>query len=54
MTNEPLTPDMPAKEAARVMVENKIGCLPVLDGDKLVGIVTESDFVILFAKGPDQ
>jgi CBS domain-containing protein len=48
------TPDMPAKEAARVMMENKIGCLPVLEGDKLVGIVTESDFVNLFAAGPDQ
>jgi CBS domain-containing protein len=34
--------------AARAMIDNKIGCLPVVDGEKLVGIVTESDFVALF------
>jgi acetoin utilization protein AcuB len=33
----------PVEEAARVMVENKIGCLPVMDGEKLVGIITETD-----------
>ena len=48
------TPDMLAKEAAGVMMQNKIGCLPVIEVNKLVGIVTESDFVNLFAKGPDQ
>jgi acetoin utilization protein AcuB len=32
-------------EAARIMVEHKIGALPVVDGGRLVGIVTESDFV---------
>ena len=31
------------KEAARVMTENRIGCVPVLDGDRLVGIFTERD-----------
>lgn len=44
------TPDMLATEAARIMMENKVGCLPVLEDDKLVGIVTESDFVKLFAE----
>ncbi|MBI4956337.1 MAG: CBS domain-containing protein [Myxococcales bacterium] len=44
-------PDAPLAEAARVMVERKVGCLPVLDGDKLVGILTEGDFVALSAKG---
>lgn len=33
----------PIEEAARIMVENKIGCLPVMDGEKLVGIITETD-----------
>lgn len=33
----------PVEEAARIMVENKIGCLPVMDGEKLVGIITETD-----------
>jgi CBS domain-containing protein len=43
------TPDTPAVEAARVLVHRKIGCLPVLEEGRLVGIVTEGDFVALFA-----
>jgi CBS domain-containing protein len=36
----------PAKEAARILLENKIGSLPVLgDGGALDGIVTETDFL---------
>lgn len=35
--------DCPLEEAARIMVENKISCLPVMDGVKLVGIITETD-----------
>ena len=31
--------------AARTMLQNKIGCLPVVEGDVLVGILTEADFV---------
>jgi CBS domain-containing membrane protein len=27
------------------MLEHKIGCLPVIDKGKIVGILTESDFV---------
>lgn len=33
----------PVEEAARIMVENTISCLPVMDGEKLVGIITETD-----------
>ena len=40
-------PDTAIAEAARIMTVNKIGCLPVVKGDVLVGIVTESDFVRL-------
>jgi CBS domain-containing protein len=49
MTGDPVTttPDTPLADAARVMLERKIGCLPVLEGGKLVGILTESDFVRL-------
>lgn len=36
-------PDTPLEEAARVMADNKIGGLPVLEGDQLVGIITETD-----------
>jgi len=35
----------PLKEAADLMLENKFGCLPVCEGQRLVGILTESDFV---------
>ena len=38
-------PDRPVAEAARLMVEHKIGALPVVEGGRLAGIVTESDFV---------
>jgi len=40
-----VSPDVPLAEAARTMLERKIGCLVVKDGDRLAGILTESDFV---------
>jgi CBS domain-containing protein len=43
------TPDTPLRDAARVMLERKIGCLVVLDGQQIAGILTESDFVKLAA-----
>jgi CBS domain-containing membrane protein len=47
MTPDPLTttPDTPVTEAAGVMLRRKIGCLPVLQDGRLVGILTEADFV---------
>ena len=36
-------PDDPIEQAANTMREGKIGCLPVLEGDDLVGIITASD-----------
>jgi CBS domain-containing protein len=38
-------PGRPVADAARIMMEHKIGALPVVDEGRLVGIVTESDFV---------
>jgi acetoin utilization protein AcuB len=35
--------DAPLEEAARIMIDNKIGGLPVMEGQKLVGIITETD-----------
>ena len=45
MTRDPIciAANATIREAARLLLENKIGSLPVLDGDKLVGIITESD-----------
>jgi len=44
------TPDTPLAEAARVLVERKIGCLPVVEDGRFVGIVTEGDFVAMVAR----
>jgi acetoin utilization protein AcuB len=38
-------PDIPAREAARLMIERQIGALPVVDGGILIGIVTETDLL---------
>lgn len=38
-----VTPDTPLEEAARIMADNKIGGLPVVEGGDLVGIITETD-----------
>lgn len=42
---ETIDEDADLSEAARILLENKFGCLPVMRGNELVGIVTESDFV---------
>ena len=49
MTNDPATiaPDELLSEAARRLYEQKIGCLLVVEGGELVGILTEGDFVRL-------
>jgi acetoin utilization protein AcuB len=43
-------PDRPVSEAARIMIDHKIGALPVVDAGSLVGIITESDFVRAMAE----
>jgi CBS domain-containing protein len=45
-------PDRPLREAARTMLERKIGCLVVVDGDRVAGIIAESDFVKLATREP--
>jgi len=42
-----VSPDAPLGEAAKIMLERKLGCLVVVEGRKIVGILTESDFVKL-------
>jgi len=39
----------PLKQAALLMVDKGIGCLPVMDGKQLVGIVTRTDVLRYFA-----
>jgi CBS domain-containing membrane protein len=47
MATEPdvIEPDAKLQEAAAILLENKVGCLPVVEGLRLVGIITEADFV---------
>jgi CBS domain-containing membrane protein len=53
MTPEPVTvgPDADIRTAAQIMLDHKYGCLPVTEGRRLVGILTEADFVRLLAQG---
>ena len=52
MTQSVITigPDRPARDGAQLMLEHKIGALPVLDGGHLVGIITETDIVRAFVR----
>jgi CBS domain-containing protein len=43
------TPDSTLSDAADLLLSNKVGCLPVIDGEQLVGMISESDFVKQFA-----
>ncbi|MCZ7568017.1 MAG: CBS domain-containing protein [Ardenticatenaceae bacterium] len=43
-------PECPLEEAARIMIDRKIGSLPVLEGDSLVGLITETDIFRIFAE----
>jgi acetoin utilization protein AcuB len=47
MSRTPLTAAAwdPVEDAARVMRENKIGCLPILDDGALIGIITGVDLL---------
>ena len=40
--------DCPIEEAARIMADNKVGGLPVVRDDMVVGIITESDLFKVF------
>jgi acetoin utilization protein AcuB len=45
-------PEMTVMQAARLMLDDHIGCLPVVDADnRMVGIVTTGDLLRLIAEG---
>jgi len=52
MKREPVTvrPETPTIEALRTMRRLGVGCLPVVDGERLVGIITDEDFMDLASK----
>lgn len=46
--------DMTVRKAANLLRGRTIGCLPVMDGDTLVGIVTTSDLLDLVGRGLER
>lgn len=48
MTNNPrcVTPETPLPEAARLMKSEDVGSLPILEGEKVTGILTDRDIVL--------
>ena len=52
MVREPVTisPEMDLWQAVKIMVDKKIGCLPVVDHDRLVGLITETDIMLQYLK----
>ena len=56
MTENPKTiaTSAPVSEAAKLMAQENVGSLPVVEGDELVGIVTDRDLVVqVVARGQD-
>jgi CBS domain-containing protein len=43
-------PDTTTVQAIRLMRENRLSCLPVVDGGKLVGLVTEHDLIVVASR----
>lgn len=43
-------PDAPVEEAASLLVVKRIGCLPVVETGRLVGIVTETDLLAVLVE----
>lgn len=52
MTPDPITvgPEMTVTDAAQLMTERHIGALPVVEGGRMVGLVTESDLIMQDAR----
>ncbi|MCH2173316.1 CBS domain-containing protein [Myxococcota bacterium] len=44
-----VSPETAVTTAARILAERKIGCLPVVEGNELRGLVTETDVLRHFA-----
>jgi CBS domain-containing protein len=56
MTTRPrsVTPDTPVSQVAELMEHEDVGSIPVVEGDRLVGLVTDRDIVVrAVARGKD-
>ncbi len=45
-----IAPDAEACDAVQLMLDKKIGCVPVVDKDRLVGLITETDILAQYLK----
>jgi len=45
-----VSPDDPLERAARVMLDHEVSGLPVVEGEKVAGIITESDIFLAFTR----
>lgn len=56
MIKQPITVDQETniKDAMKLMMDNKIGCLPVTNGNELVGLISEKEFLNITARLLDK
>jgi CBS domain-containing protein len=45
-----IPPETELCEATKIMVQEKIGCLPVVQDNRLVGLITETDILLQYVK----
>jgi CBS domain-containing protein len=45
-----IPPDTEVCEATKIMIDEKIGCLPVVEDNRLVGLITETDILAQYVK----
>jgi CBS domain-containing protein len=45
-----VAPDMPVMQVAQILLEQRIGGIPVLEGQQIVGMITESDLFRLIVR----
>lgn len=49
-----ISPEIPISEVARVMRDNRIGCVPVGENDRLIGMITDRDITCRAAAARDD
>jgi CBS domain-containing protein len=59
MTSNPTTvsPDTAARDAARIMKDEDTGIVPIVEGERLVGVITDRDLtlqIVAEGRGPDE
>jgi len=49
-----IPPDTEVCEATKMMIEEKIGCLPVVEGNCWWGLITETDVLMQYIKDAEK